>query len=85
MTKIDDDSTLRDIYVDYHAQLEEMKNNPSIDDQTLEYIHNISTEKSRISEDYRYITEYINPENPKVIRSGYFPWAWIAIHLEYKK
>ena len=84
MSAIDDSSTLRDIYVDYHTQLEKMKIDPSTDSQTLEHIHNISTETSWISEDHRFITGYSNPENPKVIRSGYFPWAWIAIHLEYE-
>jgi hypothetical protein len=86
MTNLDDYSTLRDIYVDYHTQLEEMKNNPSTDDQTLEHIHNISTEKTQWNEKkQRQITGYLNPENPDVIRSTYYPWAWIAIHLEYKK
>jgi hypothetical protein len=84
MSAIDDSSTLRDIYIDYHTQLEKMKNDPSTDSKTLEHIDNISTETSWVSEDHRYITGYSNPENPNVIRSGYFPWAWIAIHLEYK-
>jgi hypothetical protein len=84
MSAIDDSSTLRDIYIDYHTQLEKMKNDPFTDSKTLEHIDNISTETSWVSEDHRYITGYSNPENPNVIRSGYFPWAWIAIHLEYK-
>ena len=84
MSTIDDDSTLRDIYVDYHTQLEEMKKNPSTDPTTLEHINNISTEKTRWIENRNYITGYLNPENPNVIRSIYFPWAWVAIHLDYK-
>jgi hypothetical protein len=85
MSTIDDDSTLRDIYVDYHTQLEEMKKNPSTDSKTLEHINNISTEKSQwIAENRNYITGYLNPENPNVTRSIYFPWAWVAIHLDYK-
>jgi hypothetical protein len=37
MSAIDDSSTLRDIYVDYHTQLEKMKIDPSTDSQTLEH------------------------------------------------
>ncbi len=86
MNNLDNNSTLQDIYVDYHTQLEEMKNDPSTDFKTHELISNISTEKHIRMEGYEgyYVRGYFNPENPNVLRATYFPWAWIAVHLEYE-
>lgn len=100
MNNIDDDSSLKDMYIDYHTKLEELKCNPNTDPKTLQLIDNISTKKNITyipgSTRYDYMTDseyevpgywetgYVNPENPHVIRAKYNPWAWIAIHLEYE-
>lgn len=100
MNNINDDSSLKDMYIDYHTKLEELKCNPNTDTKTLELIDNISTKKNinyiPDSTQYDYMSDsyyeepgywetgYVNPENPHVVRATYNPWAWIAIHLEYE-
>jgi hypothetical protein len=84
MSNLSDDTTLRQMYIDYHTQLETLKHNPNVDSDSLrDLISNISTEQRFLKDGY-WNTGYLNPENPNVIRSTQFPWAWITIHCEWK-
>jgi len=77
-----DDLTLRDMYIEYHTQLEKMKCDKETHPEMLEQIHNISTKKNLkwhdgyytydAMTDYPYFEEghfdrgYMNPENPEI-------------------
>lgn len=69
MDDIDETSTLRDIYFDYHLKLGEMKNDPATDAITLKHISDIYAVDSEKVHDNGYIQ---------------FPMAWLAIHLEWE-
>lgn len=84
MSNLSDDTTLRQMYIDYHTQLEALKHNPNVVSDSLSVlISNISTEQRFLKDGY-WNTGYLNPENPRVIRSTMFPWAWITIHCEWE-
>ena len=68
MENIDDTSTLRDIYLDYHLKLTKMKNDPATDAITIKHITDIYAVDSEKVHDNGYVE---------------FPMAWVAIHLEW--
>jgi hypothetical protein len=68
MDDIDDTSTLRDIYLDYHLKLGEMKNDPTTDAITLKHITDIYAVNSEKIYDNGYVQ---------------FPMAWLAVHLDW--
>ena len=77
-----DNSTLRDMYIEYHTQLEKMKCDKDTHPEMLKQIHDISTKKDLkwnegyytydAMTDYPYFEEghydrgYMNPENPEI-------------------
>ncbi len=63
MDDIDETSILRDIYLDYHLKLGEMKNDPATDAITLKHISDIYAVDSEKVHDNGYVQ---------------FPMAWVA-------
>ena len=46
---INDDTTIKDMYINYIIKLEEMKNDPNLDPEFLEHIHNIISKNNKIA------------------------------------
>ena len=44
---INDNTTLKDMYINYIIKLEEMKNNPNLDPAFLEHLHNITAKNNK--------------------------------------
>ena len=81
-----DDLTLRDMYIEYHTQLERMKCDKETHPEILEQMHDISTKKDLkwnagyyaydAMTDYPYFEEgyydrgYMNPENPEMSKNN---------------